>query len=183
MSRALFLNLSLFGVAWVIAATLAKHYEYRPRLCFAQPTTLATMPTAAAATGAAGAAFQPPHRLPFAIATRHAPLTTHRRAVVPPPTPLRRRRDRGHRPPPPTAAANRVCRRCRRTYDPATNGPTACSYHPRPYTGDSVRKGDWGAAVGGAPPPRGTAFFWWCCGEADVDHPGCKTGPHIGYEE
>ena len=42
-----------------------------------------------------------------------------------------------------TTALSATCRVCFRSYDPASNGPFSCCYHPGSLRGESPRKSDW----------------------------------------
>ena len=99
-----------------------------------------------------------------------------------------------------------TCRRCRRPFLAADNGPTACVWHPQLFTG-----GELGKYTGYVPESpayehrmkaraccdsprlrtltrageqkRGMVRFWDCCGATDEASPGCMRGPHATYDD
>lgn len=69
---------------------------------------------------------------------------------------------------------SRVCRVCKKQYDPAKNGPQACRHHPTSFTGRLLRV-----------EPTDTSdlgFFYDCCGATTRDAPGCTLSAHQPYE-
>lgn len=58
----------------------------------------------------------------------------------------------------------RTCRQCKKKFNPFENHSTACHYHPETFTGDSLRKAEWGDnnKTENYSSGDGTAeHFWW----------------------
>ncbi|XP_066368520.1 uncharacterized protein [Miscanthus floridulus] len=82
----------------------------------------------------------------------------------------------------PAAAKDKLCRRCKTSYDPSVNTRLSCRFHPsffvcrrhddqkRYY---ELRDGD----------PPYAAKFYDCCGAEDPDAPGCTTDLHRSYDD
>ncbi|KAL6638305.1 hypothetical protein ACP70R_025877 [Stipagrostis hirtigluma subsp. patula] len=80
------------------------------------------------------------------------------------------------------SAAEKLCRRCKVSYDPSANTRLSCRFHPsffvcrrhddqkRYY---ELRDGD----------PPYAAKFYDCCGAEDPDAPGCTTDFHRSYDD
>eukprot|EP01062_Namystynia_karyoxenos_P046229 TRINITY_DN3454_c0_g1_i1.p2 TRINITY_DN3454_c0_g1~~TRINITY_DN3454_c0_g1_i1.p2 ORF type:complete len:100 (+),score=17.25 TRINITY_DN3454_c0_g1_i1:146-445(+) len=84
-----------------------------------------------------------------------------------------------------------LCRRCHQEFDPATNHPTACRFHPDPYSGqtlrreydfnDEMRVADIGGRLGDGEGVLVRQYF--CCGARGIDAPGCTALPHATYDD
>ena len=62
----------------------------------------------------------------------------------------------------------KVCKNCKKIYDPKLNTDTSCVYHPGHYSGRLNRINDVDTSD--------LEYFHSCCGEYDKDHPGCVQG-------
>ncbi|KAK8447088.1 hypothetical protein SEVIR_8G000116v4 [Setaria viridis] len=63
-------------------------------------------------------------------------------------------------------AAEKLCRRCKVSYDPSTNTRLSCRYY-------ELRDGD----------PPYAAKFYDCCGAKDPNAPGCTTDFHRSHDD
>ncbi|KAL3688475.1 hypothetical protein R1sor_014784 [Riccia sorocarpa] len=76
----------------------------------------------------------------------------------------------------------KVCKRCKASYQPSDNDSGACRYHPSMFVcrrhDDQKRYYE----LGPSDPPY-AAKFYDCCGAEEPDAPGCKTSSHISYDE
>lgn len=74
-----------------------------------------------------------------------------------------------------SAKALRVCRVCKKQFDPNENGPRSCRRHTSAFSGRLLRV-----------EPTETSdltFFYDCCGATDVNAPGCTFGRHESYDD
>ncbi|PXF48266.1 hypothetical protein BWQ96_01955 [Gracilariopsis chorda] len=74
-----------------------------------------------------------------------------------------------------SATLLRVCRICKKQFDPKQNGPHSCQRHTCTFSGRLLRV-----------EPTETSdltFFYDCCGATDVDAPGCTFGCHESYDD
>ncbi|KVI04787.1 uncharacterized protein LOC112524168 [Cynara cardunculus var. scolymus] len=75
-----------------------------------------------------------------------------------------------------------VCKRCKATYSPSSNNPSACRFHPTFFVcrrhDDQKRYYE----LGPDDPPY-AAKFYDCCGAEEPDASGCTTGFHISYDD
>ena len=69
----------------------------------------------------------------------------------------------------------KVCKNCKKNYDPKLNTDTSCLYHPGHYSGRLNRINDVDTSD--------LEYFHSCCGEYDKYHPGCVQGKHVSYDE
>lgn len=68
----------------------------------------------------------------------------------------------------------RVCRVCKRQFDPVENGPRSCRHHTQSFSGRLLRVS-----------PTDTSdlqYFYDCCGATDPHAPGCSYGFHQTYD-
>ncbi|XP_024526778.1 uncharacterized protein LOC9634368 [Selaginella moellendorffii] len=76
----------------------------------------------------------------------------------------------------------KVCKRCKTTFDPALNTSASCRFHSAMFVcrrhDDQKRYYE----LGPDDPPY-DAKFYDCCGAEDPQAPGCKTLPHISYDD
>ncbi|KAG2533732.1 uncharacterized protein LOC120687454 [Panicum virgatum] len=79
-------------------------------------------------------------------------------------------------------AAEKLCRRCKVSYDPSGNTRLSCRFHPSLFVCRrhddqkryyELRDGD----------PPYAAKFYDCCGAEDPDAPGCTTDLHRSYDD
>ncbi|EPS62930.1 hypothetical protein M569_11858, partial [Genlisea aurea] len=76
---------------------------------------------------------------------------------------------------------NKLCKRCKSFYDPRSNTPESCRFHPSFFVcrrHDDQRRY---YELGPYDPPYAAKFFD-CCGAEDMDAPGCSVGFHISYD-
>jgi len=74
--------------------------------------------------------------------------------------------------------APRTCRLCNKKF--TENGPKACRRHPESFSGETAQR--WlppGETQGGGVIHN----FYSCCGNPDMNSPGCCWSPHVGYDE
>ncbi|CAH1436729.1 unnamed protein product [Lactuca virosa] len=75
-----------------------------------------------------------------------------------------------------------ICRRCKETYDPSSNTPSACRFHPSFFVcrrhDDQKRYYE----LGPNDPPY-AAKFYDCCGAEEPNASGCTTSFHISYDD
>nr|XP_029120028.1 uncharacterized protein LOC105043906 [Elaeis guineensis] len=80
------------------------------------------------------------------------------------------------------AAAEKVCRRCKVTFNTATNTRSSCRFHPSFFVcrrhDDQKRYYE----LGPDDPPY-AAKFYDCCGAEDSDALGCTTDFHMSYDD
>ena len=69
----------------------------------------------------------------------------------------------------------KVCKNCKKTYDPKLNTDTSCVYHPGHYSGRLNRINDVDTSD--------LEYFHSCCGEYDKTDPGCVQSKHVSYDE
>ncbi|KAK1285938.1 hypothetical protein QJS10_CPB20g01262 [Acorus calamus] len=76
----------------------------------------------------------------------------------------------------------KICRRCKCSYDVTSNTPSSCRFHPSFFV--SRRHDDQKRyyELGPDDPPY-AAKFYDCCGAEDPDAPGCTTDLHISYDD
>ncbi|XP_004505587.1 uncharacterized protein [Cicer arietinum] len=76
----------------------------------------------------------------------------------------------------------KVCKRCKQTYNPASNSSTSCRFHPSFFVcrrhDDQKRYYE----LGPNDPPY-AAKFYDCCGAEDPQTSGCTTNFHISYDD
>lgn len=73
----------------------------------------------------------------------------------------------------PQQADKRTCRKCHNQFFPLENSDKACPYHPESFAGETAQR--WlppGVTEGGAV----VHYFYTCCGERNVNSPGCCYG-------
>ena len=75
----------------------------------------------------------------------------------------------------------KLCRRCKLQFDPASNGPQACTYHRGRWIGAEISKHLGGRS--GSEGNTGLSVFWDCCDAETYDARGCMTGRHLSYDE
>mmetsp|Transcript_37212 Transcript_37212/g.99029 ORF Transcript_37212/g.99029 Transcript_37212/m.99029 type:complete len:155 (+) Transcript_37212:1-465(+) len=86
-----------------------------------------------------------------------------------------------------SSVATSTCRLCRRQFVIGLNGPRDCFHHPGRYTGrlnrvsPSYHAEQHDQQVSGG--PCSLEFFWSCCGAYGAEAPGCRAGPHRGYDD
>eukprot|EP00250_Pteridium_aquilinum_P029818 c40176_g1_i1 orf=378-650(-) len=76
----------------------------------------------------------------------------------------------------------RLCRRCKVLYNPDSNSPISCRFHPSFFV--SRRHDDqqrYYELKPGDPPYA--AKFYDCCGAEDPQAPGCSTSMHVSYDD
>ncbi|KAI3735510.1 hypothetical protein L6452_15010 [Arctium lappa] len=75
-----------------------------------------------------------------------------------------------------------VCKRCKATYNPSSNNPSACRFHPTLFVcrrhDDQKRYYE----LGPDDPPY-AAKFYDCCGAEEPNASGCTTSFHISYDD
>ncbi|KEH30677.1 hypothetical protein MtrunA17_Chr4g0039991 [Medicago truncatula] len=75
-----------------------------------------------------------------------------------------------------------LCKRCKQTYNPASNSSTSCRFHPSFFVcrrhDDQKRYYE----LGPDDPPY-AAKFYDCCGAEDPEATGCTTYFHVSYDE
>ncbi|CAN0049103.1 unnamed protein product [Choristocarpus tenellus] len=69
----------------------------------------------------------------------------------------------------------RTCRNCHSQFYPEDNNDEACRFHPGIFTGRLNRVNDVDTS--------GLEYFWSCCGEYELDHPGCVVTSHESYDD
>ncbi|BBN07996.1 hypothetical protein MPTK1_4g07940 [Marchantia polymorpha subsp. ruderalis] len=78
--------------------------------------------------------------------------------------------------------SDRVCRRCKITYQSSVNESTSCRFHPSIFVcrrhDDQKRY----YQLGPNDPPY-AAKFYDCCGAEDPDAAGCTTSFHVSYDD
>ncbi|KAK3447478.1 uncharacterized protein LOC104450561 [Eucalyptus grandis] len=76
----------------------------------------------------------------------------------------------------------KTCKRCKRSYPPSSNHPSACRFHPSFFV--SRRHDDQRRyyELGPDDPPY-AAKFYDCCGAEDPEAPGCTTSTHVSYDD
>ncbi|XP_020093786.1 uncharacterized protein LOC109713910 [Ananas comosus] len=76
------------------------------------------------------------------------------------------------------AAVEKLCRRCKRRFDPSKNTPSSCSFHPSFFVcrrhDDQKRYYE----LGPDDPPY-AAKFYDCCGAEDPDAPDTSQCPSV----
>eukprot|EP00850_Spirogloea_muscicola_P004207 SM000018S03572 [mRNA] locus=s18:54120:54797:- [translate_table: standard] len=93
-------------------------------------------------------------------------------------------------------AGTRLCRRCKRQFDPHQNEVAACAYHRGLFV---CRRHDdqkrWALTTASLSPQRHryyelkdgegpyAARFYDCCGAESEEAPGCTQSPHITFDE
>ncbi|KAK8946100.1 hypothetical protein KSP40_PGU006011 [Platanthera guangdongensis] len=87
----------------------------------------------------------------------------------------------------------KLCRRCKTPYNPSSNTPTACRFHPSFFV--CRRHDDQKRSVSslslccpryyelGPEDPPYAAKFYDCCGAEDPDALGCRTDFHVSYDD
>ncbi|KAF3335480.1 hypothetical protein FCM35_KLT19987 [Carex littledalei] len=79
-------------------------------------------------------------------------------------------------------AKEKLCRRCKRSFDPAKNSTSSCRFHPSFFVcrrhDDQKRYYE----LGPDDPPY-AAKFYDCCGAEDPDALGCTTDFHVSYDD
>ncbi|KAL5724875.1 hypothetical protein ACHQM5_008084 [Ranunculus cassubicifolius] len=77
---------------------------------------------------------------------------------------------------------NKLCKRCKQTYNMANNKSTSCRFHPKFFV--SRRHDDQKRyyELGPDDPPYAAQFFD-CCGAEDPQASGCTTGVHVSYDD
>ncbi|KAF8379060.1 hypothetical protein HHK36_028487 [Tetracentron sinense] len=76
----------------------------------------------------------------------------------------------------------KLCKRCKQTYDLSSNNPSSCRFHPSFFV--SRRHDDQKRyyELGPDDPPY-AAKFYDCCGAEDPDVSGCTTDFHVSYDD
>ncbi|CAM8930441.1 unnamed protein product [Rhodiola kirilowii] len=78
--------------------------------------------------------------------------------------------------------AEKICKRCRKSYLPSLNDSSSCHFHPSFFVcrrhDDQKRYYE----LGPDDPPY-AAKFYDCCGAEDPAAPGCKKSSHISYDD
>ncbi|KAJ1694681.1 hypothetical protein LUZ63_011379 [Rhynchospora breviuscula] len=76
----------------------------------------------------------------------------------------------------------KLCRRCKQSYDPSKNTTSSCRFHPSFFVcrrhDDQKRYYE----LGPDDPPY-AAKFYDCCGAEDPDALGCTTDFHASYDD
>ncbi|KNA14284.1 hypothetical protein SOVF_108840 isoform A [Spinacia oleracea] len=76
----------------------------------------------------------------------------------------------------------KVCRRCKVSFNPCSNPPSSCRFHPSFFVcrrhDDQKRYYE----LGPDDPPY-AAKFYDCCGAENPDAPGCVASSHISYDD
>lgn len=80
----------------------------------------------------------------------------------------------------PNVAVFKVCRRCKKLFDPLQLETDLCRYHKGKWMGAENSK-HMGTRSGGS--NTGLSLFWDCCDEESETGPGCFTGRHISYDD
>lgn len=74
----------------------------------------------------------------------------------------------------------RVCKICKKTYDPLANEYGSCRHH-RGYWSGAENSKHYGTRSGGE--NTGLSQYWDCCDGESFDAPGCMTGKHKSYDD
>jgi len=81
---------------------------------------------------------------------------------------------------PQAAQAMRLCRVCKRAFDPSKERDV-CVTHSGHFSGETAQRWlDPGESAGIG---HVVHFFWSCCGQADADAPGCLVARHASYDD
>ncbi|CAL5323537.1 hypothetical protein CsSME_00002239 [Camellia sinensis var. sinensis] len=76
----------------------------------------------------------------------------------------------------------RICKRCKQTYNPSSNSSSSCRFHPSFFVcrrhDDQKRYYE----LGPEDPPY-AAKFYDCCGAEDPEAAGCTTSFHASYDD
>ncbi|KAF9626374.1 hypothetical protein IFM89_032790, partial [Coptis chinensis] len=77
---------------------------------------------------------------------------------------------------------NKLCQRCKQTYDISCNSQSSCRFHPSFFV--SRRHDDQKRYYELRPDdPPYTAKFFDCCGAEDPNAAGCTTDFHVSYDD